>query len=197
MDGEKRAMGVLARYALILVAAASDFFVFYFVFGPLTVYPVHLIIGVFSESFLIGDVLLVEGVPVKFVRACIAGSAYYFLFLLNLSTPGVEIGRRLRVLFLSFLSFLSFNVARILALIWLHFNGSSFFDDVHWFLWHFMSTLLVVGIWFFQIRRLGDGKVPVFSDVKFLIGRIRGGREEKSFTAGRSRRKKLQSCIFP
>lgn len=191
MDGKRRFVDVLARYSLILAFAVPDFFVFYLVFEPLTVYPVYWILGIFTDASMSGSVIVADGVHVKLVRACIAGSAYYFLFLLNFSTPGMKVGRRIGILFLSFLMLLAFNVARILLLAWLHFGGFSVFDSVHWFLWHFMSTALVIGIWFFQVRRFGMGEIPVYSDVGFLIGKMR-----KKSTI-RSRRRKLQACIFP
>ena len=193
MNDKRRVKDVLTRYVLILAAAIPDLFIFYLIFEPLTIYPVYWILGIFADVSVNGNVLLTNGVPVKFIKACIAGSAYYFLFFLNLSTPEIKTRKRIKILLLSFLTLLAFNVARIIVLMWFYFREFAFFDVTHWFLWHFTGTLLVVGMWFFQVRYFKIKEIPVYSDVKFLIGKTRKERKPTIY----SRKKKLQACIFP
>ena len=78
---------ILARYSLMLVASLGSLWIFYFIFSPLTIYPVYFILNALFGATLYQNIILVaHQFPIELIDACIAGSAYYLLFILNLST---------------------------------------------------------------------------------------------------------------
>jgi exosortase/archaeosortase len=79
-----------------------------------------------------------------------------------MSTGNLNLKRRLTILFYSFLIFLFLNVLRILVLIELY--GTNIFIFAHWFLWNVMSTLFVVGIWFFMVKIYKIKSYPFLTD---------------------------------
>ena len=174
MKDKKEILDIIIRYSLIIILAIPNLFLFYFIFTPLTVYPVYWVLGIFSDASLLGNnIILTNGIPIELIKACIAGSAYYLLLILNLSIPKIEIKKRIKILMLSFSTLLTFNIIRILVLVLIYFQGLAFFDITHKFFWYFMSTVFVVGIWFFQIRYFKIKEVPVYSDIKLLIKEIK------------------------
>src|SRR3989344_7635602 len=77
------------RYFILLVLSSFNLIVFYFVFTPLTVYPVYWILSLFNESVrLIGkNFIYLNGIKIELIGACVAGAAYYLLLIFNLTTP--------------------------------------------------------------------------------------------------------------
>jgi hypothetical protein len=68
-----------------------------------------------GAQLLIGNVIFIKGYYAEIINACIAGAAYYFLLILNLSTP-MEISKRIKSLVFMFLTFLIINILRIIHL---------------------------------------------------------------------------------
>ncbi|GAF92595.1 unnamed protein product, partial [marine sediment metagenome] len=100
----KQFTDILIRYIILLIIALPNLWLFYFVFTPLTIYPVYFLLNLFFDSSLIGNVVLVEDCfPIELIGACIAGSAYYLLLILNLSTPKIKFQKRVNMIFLSFI----------------------------------------------------------------------------------------------
>lgn len=169
---------IISRY-LVLVLLIFPFFnltsslwdlVFVrFILTPLTVYPVYFFLNIFFNTSLFSDtVILINGFfPIELVPACIAGSAYYLLLLLNLSTPKIK--SRFKLIILSFFSLLVLNVLRILILSILAFNDYSNFDATHKFFWYSLSTIFIVAIWFFQVKKFKIKEIPFYSDLKLLV----------------------------
>lgn len=170
MRHKKEFFSILIRYLSLLILALPNLWIFYFIFTPLTVYPVYFILKLFFETTLInGNVVLINNaVPIEMIRACIAGSAYYLLLILNLSTSGINLKKRINMIALSFLSLLIVNILRIIFLAIIFIDGFSWFVLTHEFFWYFMSTIFVVGIWFAEIKIFSVKEKPFYSDVKFL-----------------------------
>lgn len=164
---------IVTRYLILLLAAFPGLAIFYFIFTPLTAYPVYWILSIFYETlFLSGEfpaILLNNTVPIELVTACIAGSAYYLLLILNLSTPDIKIKKRVNAIVFSFVLFLILNIIRIVILSALAVSGSSYFDVTHNIFWYGLSTIVVVGIWFLEVKKYKINKIPFYSDVKFLL----------------------------
>ena len=107
---EKYLYDLLIRYSILIIIAVFSFNVFYFVFRPLTVYPIVWLLDIFFDTNLISPIILVlEGIAIEFIPACIAGAAYYLLLMLNLSTPKMKLEKRIKFLLTSFLVFLKFS----------------------------------------------------------------------------------------
>src|SRR3972149_1602922 len=152
-DG-KKILSIFIRYSISVLIALPHLFIFYFIFTPLTIYPVYFLFKTFFEvSFISSTVILVsQTLPIEFIEACIAGSAYYFLLVLNLLTPGINAKTRIKMILLSFLAFLIVNIIRIFLLGWLLLSNPSLFNLAHIALWYMLSTVLVVLLWFAQVK---------------------------------------------
>ena len=164
---------LIARYLTLIVVSLPNLWIFYFVFTPLTLYPVYYILSLFFGVSLVNNTIIVnDSFAIELIRACIAGAAYYFLLVLNLATPGISIGKRLTMIAFAFLSFLALNILRILILVWVFFNGFSFFDVTHNVFWYVMSTVFVIMIWFTQVKMFNLKGIPFYSDLKLLYKKL-------------------------
>ncbi|MGD9275793.1 MAG: pacearchaeosortase [Candidatus Pacearchaeota archaeon] len=163
---EKEVYGILARYLLIIFAAASNLFIFYYIFTPLTVYHVYFLLQIFLDVKLSGNVISLGHYAIWIIKACIAGSAYYLLFILNLSIPKINLKKRLKMISFSFLVLLAANILRIIILVLL--LGSFWFDFTHKLFWNLLSTIFVVGIWFLEVKLFKIKKIPFYDDIKIL-----------------------------
>lgn len=163
-------LDLIIRYTILIIVAIPSLWIFYKIFTPLTVYPFYFLIKIFFNSVLLGDnIILIERIfPVELINACIAGAAYYLLFILNLSIPKIKFEKRIRMILFAFVLFLTINVFRIFILTLLALNGSSWFDMTHKLFWNLLSTLFVAGIWFIEVKIYKIKEIPLYSDLKFL-----------------------------
>lgn len=169
----KRVGDIVVRYLILLLVAIPNLYIFYLIFTPLTLYPVYWLLGLFYEASLSGNSILFQNFNIELVEACIAGSAYYFLLILNLSTPKIKVKKRIKLMAYSFLTFLILNILRIFFLSLLLFSESNYFDVTHKIFWYSISTLFVVGIWFFQVKQYKIKEIPIYSDLKYIFGKIK------------------------
>ncbi len=102
------------------------------------------------------------------IAACIAGSAYYLLLILNLSTPGIKLKKRISMILWAFSVFLAVNILRIFLLALIFIAGYSWFDITHKLFWYILSTIFVIAIWFIEVRLFKIKGIPFYSDMKFL-----------------------------
>ena len=169
---------IVLRYFILVLVAIPNLWLFYQIFTPLTAYPVYWLLGLFYDaSILNNDIILInQAVSIKLIEACIAGSAYYLLLILNLSTPGIKAKKRIKILLMAFASFLIVNILRIFILSLIAVSGSSFilglFDITHRIFWYALSTIFVVAIWFAAVRLFRIKDMPFYSDIKFLYKSI-------------------------
>lgn len=168
---------ILLRYFILLIVAIPGLWLFYFVFTILTVYPVYWILNIFFDAFLVFDINFLsktviwinDFLPIELIPACIAGSAYYLLLVLNLATPEIKIKTRISAIFFSLFAFLILNVLRIVFLSVLAITDSPYFDVTHKIFWYSLSTLFVVGIWFVEVKKFKIKEIPFYSDLKSLF----------------------------
>lgn len=161
-------MDLIARYALALLLSVNSLYVFYLVFTPLTFYPAAFLLNVFYEVETKGLFIFMNGYVIEIIKACVAGSAYYLLALLNLTTRGISAKKRALMFLFSAFLLLVFNIARIVFLAALKANDFAYFDATHEFLWYFVSTIFVAGIWLLSIKVFKIKEIPVWSDVKSI-----------------------------
>lgn len=163
-------LSLIFRYLFLILIAFPNLAFFYTIFTPLTVYPVYWLLGLFfNVSFLSDNLILINNfLPIELIRACIAGSAYYLLLILNLSTPKINLKKRIYAIGFSFLAFLIINILRIFILSVIAVSGSQFFDITHKIFWYSLSTLFVVVIWFAEVKLFKIKEIPVYSDLKSL-----------------------------
>jgi len=171
--GIDKLLDILVRYVLLIVAGIIGVKIFYVLFKALTIYPVLALLNIFYNPTLLLDTIWVGDAPIEIIGPCIAGSAYYLLFILNLSIPKIEIKKRIGLLFFSFSSLLIINILRIFFLSILFISGVSFFDITHKLFWYVGSTVFVVGIWFLSVKIFKIKEIPFYSDVMFLLNNSR------------------------
>ena len=167
---------ILLRYILIVIFGLGNLFIFYFIFTPLTIYPVYFILSNFYQVSLNGISILVNNFnnlfQIDLVEACIAGAAYYLLFMLNLSTS-MSIKKRIYSLSFAFFSLLVLNIIRIIILSFLFVNKIEYFDITHKLFWYAISTIFVVAIWFISIKLFSIKNIPVYSDFKEIYKNLK------------------------
>lgn len=159
---------IILRYSILIIVGIFSTQIFYFIFLPLTLYPVFFLLKFFFNPVLMGNTILIGATPIEIINACVAGSAYFLLLILNLSTPEIKIKKRIFILFLSFLSLLLFNILRIFVLSFLLLSKNSLFDLTHKLFWYAGSTIFVVGIWFLGVKFFKIKNIPFYSDIKIL-----------------------------
>ncbi|MDO8460220.1 MAG: pacearchaeosortase, partial [Nanoarchaeota archaeon] len=165
---------LVGRYLLLLILGAFNLFLFYTLFTPLTVYPVYWFLHSINAgtSLLEGNIIFFRGVYAELVVACIGGSAYYLLLILNLTTP-MKIEKRVKSIIFLCGAFLCLNILRILVFMSLLVSGSQYFDVTHQFTWYLGSTILVVGIWFVNVLLFDIKDVPVYTDALNIVKEIK------------------------
>ena len=168
-------LSIFIRYLILILVAIPGLYIFYFIFKPLTLYPSFFFLNIFYEAnirnttIFVGDLLTGNVVPLEIINACIAGSAYYLLLILNLAVPKIKINKRIKMLVFAFISFLIISLIRIFVLSTMAVSGSSFFDVTHKVFWYAFSILFVVGIWFLEVKLFKIKEIPFYSDLEFLF----------------------------
>jgi len=175
------------RYLLIVLVAIPNLYLFYFLFTPLTIYPLYFILNVFFDITLSGSSLIINSYQIHIIDACVAGAAYYLLFALNMAIPGIKFKQRAKMIAFSFLSLLVLNLIRILSLILILFYGASLFDITHKFFWYFLSTLLVVLIWFAEVKIFKLKEIPFYTDILNLYNKSILKKKDKSKTSKKNK----------
>ena len=143
----KKIIPIILRYLAIVILSLNSLYLFYLIFTPLTVYPVHFILSIFYSASLEKSTIIINGIMINLIDACIAGSAYFLLFLLNFSTPKIK--KRFFVLFACFSAFLVINILRIVVLSALFLSDFSYFMQAHLLSWYLLTALFVILIWIY------------------------------------------------
>jgi exosortase/archaeosortase family protein len=169
MNEEGEVFGLILRYMFLVIIAIPNLYLFYLIFTPLTLHLSKILFSIFFEVKALNNVLLIGEYAIVLIPACIAGSAYYLLTILNLSTKGIKLEKRIQILLTSYVLLLIFNSLRIFFLGILYINESITFDFFHKFLWYFVSILFVVFIWFFLVKLYSIKDIPFVSDIKYLF----------------------------
>ncbi|MEK6893161.1 MAG: pacearchaeosortase [Nanoarchaeota archaeon] len=163
---------LISRYFILMLLAINSLYLFYAVFTPLTLYPSYLVLkSIYSNAILnagIGTISFGED-SIELIQACIAGAAYYLLIILNLTTP-MSLKMRIKSIFFLILTFLFLNITRIVVFSVLFLNGAGYyFDLAHKLVWYAGSTILIVLLWFANVKLFNLQTVPVYTDWKGII----------------------------
>jgi exosortase/archaeosortase family protein len=167
---------IFLRY-LVLLGLIFSLPLIYLIFTPLTLYPVVGLLSLIYGQVLVNQhVIAIAGKSfIELVPACIAGSAYLLLLMLNLSVP-MKLKQRIYTILVSFAALLMLNILRIFILSILYHSGSAFFDITHKLFWYGLSTIFVVGIWFLIVKIFAIEPIPVYSDIKYFLKTIKKGK---------------------
>lgn len=160
-------INLAARYFFIIFIGLFGINAIYLFFTPLTIYPSFWILALFYPLSLEGNSFVFGSAIINIIPACIAGAAYYLLFILNFATP-IPPKQRLASLLFLISSFLALNIIRLVVFTSLFLNGFAYFDLAHKFVWYAGSTILVVAIWFANVRLFNIKAIPAWTDLKNL-----------------------------
>jgi exosortase/archaeosortase family protein len=161
---------IFIRYILLIILPLNGLFIFYLILIPLTLYPLYSLFYCFFDTILnFGkSIIYVQSVPIEIINACVAGSAYYLLLIFNLSTPNIKLSQRTKMISFSFLTFLLVNILRIFILSIMYIYHSPLFEIAHKLTWYAGSVILVIIIWFYQVKTYKIKEIPFYSDLRFL-----------------------------
>ena len=156
----------------IIIAITIPLKFYYFLFFPLTIYPVYLLLSILGYPVLLDftqKMILSNGISIRLIDACIAGFAYFLLTLLILFTKDIEWKKRIKMWLIGCFLILIFNLIRISILAILLLNSQvNYFNFLHYFFWYFFSGAIVVVIWIYLTKKFKIKAIPVYSDFKEL-----------------------------
>ncbi len=153
---------------LRLIFCFTPITIFYLIFTPLTIYSVVLILSPYAPE-LTNNVLIISGKHFEFVKACIAGYAYYFLLLLVLLTKDIKLKMRFKLILIGFIFIFLMNISRLTLMILVSLNlGQDWFNLVHLFFWHFVSGIYIAFVWIFLVKFYKINSIPIYDDIKYL-----------------------------
>ena len=159
----KKYLLIILRYLFLLILGLN-LQVIYTIFTPLTTYPVFWLLKLlYSPVFLFKSTLLFDNSAIILIPACIAAAAYYLLTILSLTTP-MQLQKRIKSISFLFISFLIINILRIFFFSLLYNSGSKYFDSAHIIAWHLGSTLLLLILWFVNVKIFNIKEIPLYSD---------------------------------
>jgi exosortase/archaeosortase family protein len=170
-DSNRVFFGLLGRYLIIVILGFPNLWLFYQVFSPITIYPATFLFDLLYDVNLIGNTIEVFNngyFPIDIIDACVAGSAYYLLLILNMSISGIKIKKRLTMIGFAFSSLLVVNIMRIFILGILFVAGSEYFDITHKLMWYGLSGILIAFVWLAEIKIFELKEIPIYSDLKSL-----------------------------
>ncbi len=173
--GREFIYSIFARYFILIITALPNFWIFYFIFTPLTVYPVYFILDLLFNASISGNTIFIGDYlsPIQIIDACIAGSAYYLLLIFNLSVPNIKFYKRIKMICFAFVSFLIVNIMRIVLLSAIFILKPNLFDISHKLSWYVGSIVLVVAIWFIEVKKFKIKEIPFYSDIKSISKHIK------------------------
>lgn len=160
-------LSIIIRYIVLVLVAIPNLWLFYFVFTPLTVYPVFFLLDIFFQTSLSQTTIQLGADTIHLIPACIAGSAYYLLLILNLTTPSIK--KRTSAILFAFSALLLINIARIFLFSVLFHYRVAFFNFTHQLSWYTLSIIFVIAIWFTEVKLFKIKHIPIYTDIKSLI----------------------------
>ena len=175
--GDKKILFIVIRYVILLILTLFALPWVYNIFTPLTLYPVVGLLGLVYGDVVVSQITIsINGTSlIELAPACIAGSAYLLLLILNLSVP-MKLKQRIYSILASFGVLLILNILRIFILSMLYHSGNAFFDITHKLFWYGLSTLFVVGIWFLIVKIFIIKDIPVYTEIKYFLKTIKKGK---------------------
>lgn len=163
-------LSLFIRYIFVALLSLNGLVLFYFILTPLTSKVVFTMLDIFYNISYISEtsILIANYSIIHLIPACIAGAAYFLLLALNFSVP-LETKKRIESLIFLLGGFFIINVARIIIFAFLYLSGFKYFDLAHELSWNFLSTLLIVLIWFTNVRIFNIDSLPIYSDFKYIL----------------------------
>ncbi len=179
MDKEsKKIIGLFSRYIVIILAGLGNLYLFYKILTPITIVVLRWAISIFTTPVFTNNFIFIKGIAIiEIVPACIAGAAFYLLFILIFSSADIEPIKRLYAAITAFAILFVLNILRILLLI--PMIRLSYFAVLHWTFWHLLSTVFVLAAWFAVVKIYKIKSIPGYSDLKYMKSLMQSGKKTK------------------
>lgn len=173
----KYVLNLSLRYIILLIIALNLNLI-YSILTPVTLHLSNIVLSFFYETIIDNNSIFIDTFEIKLIPACIAGSAYLLLIILNLSTE-MSFFKRIKSLSFIIISFLLINSLRITFLTYLFKESFTYYNLTHEITWYLGSTLILVVIWFINIKLFKINNIPIFTDVKYLFSQIKSKTNSK------------------
>ena len=157
---------IFFRYLLLLIIGLNLNLFFYFLI-PLTIKISFFILNLYYDATISNNLITLNSITISIIPACVGISAYYLLLILNLSTP-LRISTRIKNLLFLWISFFVLNILRIVLFSILALKNNYYFELIHFSSWYFLSTILVILLWFSSVRIFKIKTIPIYSDFKTI-----------------------------
>ena len=159
---------IVLRYLILLVITIFSLPFIYKIFTPLTINTSAFILDFFYDITINNSIIILDNQTfIQIIPACVAGSAYLLLLIINLTIP-MSLDKRLKSILLSCLLLFIANIIRISLLSSLYHTNAPYVDFTHKLFWYGLSTVLVVLIWFIIVKIFSIKEIPVYTDIKHL-----------------------------
>lgn len=158
---------------LAALAVGFGYNIIYAVIAPLTLHWSYFFFSIFVPSALVNNSIQTLTSTFTFIPACVATSAYILLAMLILFTKDISWENRLQMFVFGSLAILAFNIIRIELLLFSYLKLNVAYESLHMFIWKFMSTAFVVILWLVLAKSYNVKSIPVYSDLKELVGMAR------------------------
>ena len=89
MNQNKYIGDLAVRYGLIVLLGLGSLSLYYFLLTPPTIFVLSFILGIFTDSFYVSNIIFLREITIEIIPACVAGSAFYLLTILNLGVPNL------------------------------------------------------------------------------------------------------------
>lgn len=127
-----------------------------------------------TNTFFIDGFIIFNETYVKLVYSCAAASAYFLLLLLIVFTKDIKLTKRIKIFFIGSLVVFITNIFRIILLIVVLDRFSfNLFNKLHMFFWSIIASTLVAIIWIYLTRKYKIRSIPIYSDLKYLLKKIK------------------------
>lgn len=166
--------GLIIRILLLLFIVFFSRDLFYPVLEFLTARLSYIFLLPLNPKIIDSVSFIIKNQTIEIIPACIAFSAYVLLAALTLTTKGISLKTAAKIFLFGSLSILTINIIRIDLLIYmLVLVGSKLYETVHLLFWKILSSIIVVAVWIIFTRKYNIKEIPVYSDIKYLIKKIK------------------------
>ncbi|MEK6914191.1 MAG: pacearchaeosortase [Nanoarchaeota archaeon] len=159
---------ILSRYLILLLIVLISPLIIVFILKPLTIKLSVFLLDIFYNISINRNLIIINyKTYISIIDACIAGSAYLLLLILNLTTPMKE-NIRIKSFIFSWILLFILNILRIIILSILYHEDFRYVNFTHAFFWYGLSTIFVILIWFLTIKIFNIKSIPIYNDFFYL-----------------------------
>ena len=159
---------ILVRYLILLAIVAFSLPLIYTILTSITINLTISLLDIFYNVTNFKELIVINATTeIYIVDACVAGSAYLLLLILNL-TIRIPTKIRIKSIAYSFLLLFLLNVVRISILAALYHHKVPYVEFTHALFWYGLSTIFVILIWFETVRKFKIKGIPFYSDYIIL-----------------------------